>query len=619
MCGIAGFLHFDNGRDADINKLKEITDCLIHRGPDGAGYFAENEIALGHRRLSIIDLNTGDQPMKYHDKNYIIVFNGEIYNYVELKYELEQDGYIFKTNSDTEVILAAYKKWGIDCQNKFNGMWAFALWDNENKKLFLSRDRMGEKPLFYAIHDNSIIFSSEIKSLLKYGVPQKPNTDLLQLYFSFGYIPEPNSFYKNIFKLPAANCLIVHKGEIKINEYWKFNQIDELPLISDRKFVHDEFLSLLKDSVRIRMRSDVPFGAFLSGGLDSSTIVALMSDVSKNPISTFTIGFKERQFDERELANDVALMYKTNHHEHLVEPATFEESLEKVMFHFDEPFGDSSAIPTGYVSRHAVSKVKMVLTGDGGDEVLSGYKPYQGEKFASQYQRIPNFIRKPLPGVIGFFSNYFKGNLRYEMNRAVKVLTNSSLPFNERFVKKLWLSQEVANQLTMDKTLITTSDYVNQFFNSFGMSRDPFYQLMRWHFKMDLQNDYLTKVDRMSMAYSLETRLPFLDFRLLELMIRVDKHIKMEGYTRKSVLRHTMKSKLPKSILNAPKKGFGVPLREWFKGDDFNERLKQLYTKDIGLNKNLIKKLVEDNVSGRYDYGNIIWMMLVYKAWIEKY
>ena len=373
MCGIAGIFHFDPSRSVNESVLKKMTTTLSHRGPDGEGFYCKNNIGLGHRRLAIIDLTTGDQPIFNEDKSIAIIFNGEIYNYVELRDELRKLGCSFRTNSDTEVIIRAYETWGTDCQNKLNGMWAFALWDEKKNQLFISRDRIGEKPLYYSTHDNTFVFGSEIKSVLAYGCPRIPNLELTELYLTLGYVPAPYTFYKNISKLQAGHYLIVSQNSVQEKKYWDMPEIDEDNMISDKKQVYEQFENLLRDSVRIRMRSDVPYGAFLSGGLDSAGIVALMSEISKEPVRTFTIGFKEKMFDERKLAAEVAQKFKTDHHEYMIEHAAFDNALKNVMYHFDEPFGDSSALPTGQVSKIAVQKVKMVLTGDGGDEVLSGY------------------------------------------------------------------------------------------------------------------------------------------------------------------------------------------------------------------------------------------------------
>lgn len=619
MCGITGFLHFDYNRKADETLLKKMMNTMVHRGPDGEGMFCFNNLALGHRRLSIIDLSTGDQPIYNQNKSICIIYNGEIYNYIELRDELKQLGCRFFTNSDTEVILRAYEIWGRNCQDKLNGMWAFAVWDEKRKELFISRDRMGEKPLYYGVYDNTFVFGSEIKSLLAYGFPSVPNTELTELYLSLGYIPAPYSFYKNVFKLRAGHFLIVKNGAVTESKYWDIPEINEDNMYSDKKKVYDFFSATLHDAVRIRMRSDVSYGAFLSGGLDSSSVVAIMSEISPQPVRTFTIGFSDKQFDERRKARDVSEKFKTKHFEFEVQPDGFDESLNKVLYHYDEPFGDSSAIPTGYVSKIAAQKVKMVLTGDGGDEVLSGYNAYQVEKFAEYYQKIPYFMRNVFPGMLIAFGGLFKGNIRYKINQLTRIFLYANQDYNQRIrMKYSWYIPDLIQEMTCDLgQQISFSDFINDFYKKYNVI-DSFYKLMLFHLKILLPDDFLVKVDRMSMAYSLETRIPFLDFRLVEFMVQVSKDMKMQGFERKSILRNTIGKKLPASVLCGPKKGFTVPLREWFRDPYFNTRLYSIYTDDFGLNKKAIKKVVMENKEGRADLGNFIWMLFVLKEWYSR-
>lgn len=613
MCGIAGVFNFDVDNKIDTNRLKRMTDVISYRGPDGEGHHVEKNIGLGHRRLSIIDLSTGDQPMYSEDRSIVIVYNGEIYNYIELRNELIKLGHHFRTNSDTEVIIRAYQHWGIECQNKLNGMWAFALWDDNEKQLMLSVDRMSEKPLHYTVTDNGIIFGSEMKSLFEYGVPKEYNMEYTELYLSFGFIPAPFTFFKNIHKLEPGTCLLVHDRKVKQSRYWDLPEVDESAMIKNKAEVYETFESLFEDSVKIRMRSDVPFGAFLSGGLDSSCIVALMSQISTFSIETFTIGFEEKAYDERHLARDVSNHFSTNHHEEVVLPSTFEKSLDQVVFHYDEPFGDSSAIPTGYVSKFAASKVKMVLTGDGGDEVLSGYNLYRHEKFATRYQKLPKWFKRKAPSIISAMPSFGKESLSYKLSQAELIASSFNLDFNSRYLHKdLYGDLATIKSLTKNLKAYPVEDFMNDFMNK-SHFKDPFYKLMYLHYKLTLPNDMLVKVDRMSMSHSLETRAPFLDYRLIEYMVKVDKSIKMEGLQNKSVLRNTIGKKLPDSLLDAPKKGFSVPLKKWFQQDGFQPKLNDLGSDLAFIDQDVINKLVHENTSfgGQIKTGNIIWMLFV--------
>jgi len=570
MCGITGFLHFDKKRKADANKLKCMTDIIKYRGPDREGFYINENIGIGHRRLSIIDLDTGDQPMFSDDKDIVIVLNGEIYNYIELREELKKLGYNFKTTSDTEVVLKAYEEWGYNCQNKFNGMWAFAIWDNSKNELFISRDRIGEKPLHYTIFENSFIFGSEMKSLFSYGVPKNHDLSLLEIYLVLTNIPEPYSFYKNIFKLKAGHYLIVKNNKVNEFQYWDLPEIDESNMLKDKEYVYSKF-----------------------------------------PVNTFTIGFPEKDFDESKLALDVAVKFNTLHHIGTVTPENFDEIIAKTAFHYDEPFGDSSAIPTGYVSKFAKGKVKMVLTGDGGDEVLSGYNSFVGIKIALSYQLLPLIFQKGIPKFISLFKYLSKGRVRLKLNKIESISKTASLPFDKRIIQKMpYTDYNYIKKLVSNISgIYSIEDYFSEIMSKCPL-KDEFYKLMYLNFKFNLPNDYLVKVDRMSMANSLEARMPFLDYRLIELMVKVDKNVKMQGWERKSVLRKTIGKTLPDSLLKAPKKGFGIPLREWFKKDSFGNKINtNLNEIKTILDKNTVDIIVNENNKGLKDHGNFIWSM----------
>ena len=493
-------------------------------------------------------------------------------------------------------------------------MWSFSIWDKLKQELFLSRDRIGEKPLHYSVYENSLIFGSEMKSLFVYGVPKVPDYSLLELYLVFTNIPEPFSFYKNIKKLRAGHYILVKDGNVKEYKYWDLPEIDESNMKTNKQLVYEQFNFLLKDAVKIRMRSDVPFGAFLSGGLDSSSIVSVMSENSNYPINTFTIGFPEKAFDESKLAEKVAKKFNTNHNLGTVHSEDFNEILNKAAFHYDEPFGDSSAIPTGYVSKFAAAKVKMVLTGDGGDEALSGYNSYLGLKIAGMINRAPDFLKSSCLQMNTLASQLFKGNIRYKLNKVDDVIRTANLSFNDRIAKKtIYADFNHIKALTskVSSNVISIEDYLSDFMNKTNY-KDSFYKLMYYNYKHSLPNDYLVKVDRMSMAHSLETRVPFLDYRLIEFMATVDKNIKLQGFEKKSVLRKTIGKTLPDAILNAPKKGFGIPLVDWFKDDSFKNQIDvNLGSASKLLSKKIINKIVEENRSGKRDNGNFLWTLMM--------
>jgi len=619
VCGIAGILHLADGIAAP-DAVAAMTRTLAHRGPDGQGIYANGPIALGHRRLAIIDLDTGQQPMSSSDGTLVLSFNGEIYNYVELKRELERAGRTFRTSSDTEVLIAAYEAWGLDCLERLNGMWAVALWDPRERRLVLSRDRLGEKPLFYALHGETLIFASEIKALLAYGVPVRPRLDLLEIYLTLGYIPAPHTFYDGIHKLRAGHVLVASGGQISERRYWSVPIRDEAAFHTDVASIEEQFASTLDDAVRIRMRSDVPFGAFLSGGLDSGSIVSLMSRHSSHPVQTFTIGFAERAFDERTAAREIAAELGTHHHEYAVDVGSYEEAMERILHHYDEPFGDSSAIPTGYLCQFARQHVKMALTGDGGDEALSGYTTYQGEAFSAGYRKLPAIFQRGLPRAVRALSARFTGRPRYALNRVERVFRTATTSFESRLAAKLAYTdtssiRRIAGHLG---TKVWPFEELLSDTLADCPYNDPFYRLMWFHLHVSLPDDMLVKVDRMSMAFALETRMPFLDHRIIELMSVTDRRVKMPHFQRKAILRNTAARALPRSALRRAKRGFVVPLRDWLRGDVVSQQRERQTSlaSTLGIPQNELLALVDENAAGTADHGNFLWMLDVLGRWL---
>jgi len=562
MCGIAGYIDLSLQRPASAEILRRMTDSLAHRGPDADGHFTEGAVGLGHRRLAIIDLHSGQQPMFSDDKQIVLTYNGEIYNYIELRQDLIGRGHRFQTDSDSEVLLAAYSEWGTRCVEYFNGMWAFAIWDKRNHRLFCSRDRMGEKPFFYSTKDNTFVFGSEIKALFAYGVSREPNWEVLDALLSFLYIPAPHTFFKQIMKLPPGHSLIVENGNVKIEQHYN------IPMLPDSEFQQNEskilrdFEELLYDSVRIRMRSDVPFGAFLSGGLDSGSVVAAMAETSQTPVTTCTIGFSEKAFDERDLAKDVANRFQTKHFEQEVDLTDGLGLMPVLAWHFDEPFGDSSALPTYIVSKIARKKVKMVLTGDGGDEVLSGYSIHHREYVGTYLRRLygtpllssmlSGVTKLPLP----------KG--RRKIKHWAKLVDRADMDLVSRIIDmQNGFTSNLRTDLLKDrKDVRPAREFIDEVLSPYHHCSD-FTKFNYWLSRISLPDDMLCKVDRASMANSLETRIPFLDHRLVDLLATVPAGIKLKHFVRKYILRQTVAKKLPNSLLSAPKKGFSIPLARW--------------------------------------------------------
>ena len=568
MCGIAGLLRTSGLLPTDSVTVTAMTDCLAHRGPDGSGQYVGDGVVLGHRRLSIIDLATGDQPFVSADRRLALVYNGELYNYLEIRAELKALGRTFRTESDTEVILQAYEEWGTDCLARFNGMWAFALWDSRNQVLFCARDRLGEKPFFYAERSGAFTFGSEIKALFAAGQPREVNEEMFDAILCFGYLPAPYTTYRGVRKLPAGCFLVVAAGRVEVRRYWQMPSFPAEALRTDTARINAQFAELFADSVRLRMRSDVPVGAFLSGGLDSASVVAAMSSHSERRVRTCTIGF-EGGSDERPLARLVAERFNTEHSEAVVGREHAEGLLHRLAWHFDEPFADTSALPSYVVSKIARELVTVVLTGDGGDEVLGGYPVHQSEKLASMWQQLPSRFA-------GRRARYPRLSLLSRLPPAFVVRAGARSLLdgaNEDFISRLERKQ-IGFSAAQRRALIGGNPRVRpaREFITEALAgceaQDGIGLLNFWLHTVALPERYLCKVDRSSMAHSLEARVPFLDPRLVELMAGVSPAVKMPGVTRKAVLRDTIGRQLPEPLLKASKRGFDPPLARWLERRD---------------------------------------------------
>ena len=612
MCGIAGFVHFDAHKPVDTDLLRRITRVLQHRGPDGEGYWVSGNVGLGHRRLAIIDLQTGDQPMSSADGAVTIVFNGEIYNYLELREELASRGHRFRTSSDTEIILAAYREWGTTCVEHFNGMWAFALWDEHEKKLFCSRDRAGEKPFYYAVAGATFVFGSEIKALFAYGLPKSLDLEVLDAYLCFTYVPGAQTFFKGIRKLRPGHSLVVRAGTVQESAYWELKIAPSQEARTDESRILEEFESLFESSVALRMRSDVPFGAFLSGGLDSSSVVAVMSGISSSPVQTCTIGFDNPAFDERHLARLVANKFHTKHSELLVNPIDADQLLPKLALHYDEPFGDSSALPSYLVSQIASKRVKMVLTGDGGDEVLCGYTIHVGEKIATLIDRLPSRVgKRMLPACATAARRVARGGSKRKLLRLERVVHSSAMDFEDRLEsKQSGFSRSERYKLIQSRAARPARDYILEAIRPVR-DRDNFTKLNYWLTKVALPDDMLCKLDRASMAHALETRTPFLDHRIIELMANVSMALKLKYFQRKTVLRKTVARRLPPELLSASKRGFAVPLCEWVqRGSVDGLEARAFRAADSGLlSKQALRGILTEHKMGNRDASQAVWCL----------
>ena len=615
MCGIAGLVG-RNGEAVDPAQVRAMCQTIVHRGPDDDGIYARGPVGLGMRRLSIIDLSGGKQPIHNEDQSVWVVFNGEIYNFPELRRELEGRGHRFYTHSDTEVIVHLYEEMGADCVKKLRGMFAIALYDERKQSLLLARDRLGKKPLHYALHHGRLLFGSEIKTLLAVA-PQlaDANPEGLLQYFYFGYIPDPLTAFRQIHKLPPGCLLEYAGGKIQIRQYWDLPQYGANPPASEEECL-DELERRLAEAVRIRLISDVPLGALLSGGVDSSIVVALMARASAGPVKTFSIGFRAEQFNEAEYARLVAQKFATEHHQLIVDP-NIEETLDFLSRMLEEPFGDSSMLPTYYVSRMARQHVTVALSGDGGDELFAGY-----DRYIVAMNR-----RSPVPGWVGqIYRNQLHGLVPpgfYGKNRA----WNASLPERDRYLDDV----SFFPALHRERTLFTDAfleqagrlpDPLKQFraYYDEAPAKDPLSRLLYLDTKTYLTADILAKVDRMSMATSLEVRVPMLDHEFVEWAAGLPIEWKFRNNTRKYILKKLAERLgIPSELLHRRKQGFQLPLVEWMRNElqeQFFRVLLEPRTLQRGYFKPAaVRTLVDEHLRGRRNRSGLLWRMLVLELW----
>ncbi|HXG95304.1 MAG TPA: asparagine synthase (glutamine-hydrolyzing) [Blastocatellia bacterium] len=630
MCGIAGIAH-SSSQPVDEAALHRMCDAMIHRGPDEEGYYFNKTddgsygVGLGIRRLSIIDLETGSQPIHNEDGSVWVVLNGEIYNYPELRSHLESLGHSFYTRSDTEAIVHAYEQYGLDAPKHLRGMFAFALWDENNQRLVLARDRLGKKPLLYSIKNGKLIFASEFQAMLEHTeVSRDINREALSLYLSFMCVPAPATAFADIKKLMPAHMLVWEKGSATILRYWSPDFTKKIA-ISEQEAA-EQTISLLSDAVKVRLMSDVPLGAFLSGGVDSSAVVALMSELSPARVKTFSIGFEEQDYSELSHARRVAERFDTDHHEFVVRPDAL-EVLPTLVRHYGEPYADSSAIPTYYLSKLARQHVTVALNGDGGDESFAGYERYAAMRIAERYQRLPAFLRKqvvePALGAIPAPSSS-----RSRSGRARRFVTAMGLPRAERYLSlTAAIGDELKGQLCTREFLDQTTEAkaingLNAWFVGNG-EVDVVDRAMMADTAHYLPNDLLVKVDIASMANSLEARSPFLDHNVIEFAASLPAQYKLRGLATKRLLKRALRGLVPHENLTRSKQGFGVPIGEWFRGKlkGFLEEtiLSQRALRRNYFNASAVRNLFEQHTEGRRDFSHQLWTLLMLELWHQQF
>lgn len=627
MCGICGIVK-QGSRKVEEGSLRSMLRELLHRGPDDEGvYFKETSkcsVALGHRRLSIIDLSGGRQPIFNEDKSIVIVLNGEIYNFRELRDELEKRGHSFQTHSDTEVVVHLYEDYGEKCLNYLRGAWAFAIWDEKNSRLFLARDRVGKRPLLYAFHNGDFIFASEFKALLAYpGISKEINLEALDAYMSYGYVPAPLSIFKAIFKVLPANYLILEGGNIKAKKYWSLNFREKINLPEDE--ICRRIREGIRDAVEIRMISDVPLGAFLSGGIDSSIVVGLMSELSNKRIKTFSIGFNEESYNELNYARIVAKKFNTEHEEFIVTP-DIKAVLPLLAERFGEPYADSSAVPSYYLAKMTRSRVSVALNGDGGDELFAGYQRYLANRLAcSRYIKAflafggGTLFKKLIPD--GLSPKNFLAKLKrfFQAASDEPVLRYSKwVGFFEEDVKSGLYSAHFKNWHKNFDALQWPKEIFREAEGLDGVDTFLYADTM-----LNLPNDLLVKMDIACMANSLEGRSPFLDYRLMEFAASIPSELKVKNNISKYILRKSFRDILPLEIAKRAKMGFALPLGYWLRSELKNfvegELLSEKCLKRGYFNPAAIKGLLKEHFAAKKDLTHQLWALLMLELWHQKF
>jgi asparagine synthase (glutamine-hydrolysing) len=667
MCGIAGAAWSQEAPPIDLATLERMTTVLAHRGPDDAGYYhsiqaphgtgsdlptTESVVpstmpgggqgvgALGHRRLSIIDLAGGHQPLSNEDGTVWIAFNGEIYNYQELQRSLENQGHRFRTSSDTETIVHLYEEYGTECVHRLRGMFAFAIWDARRGEMFLARDRVGKKPLVYRADRGQLLFGSELKALLQVpDIPRELDLTSLDQYLTYQYVPHPRSILKGFSKLSPAHWALFRDGKLELRRYWRpgFEEdetssdgapsnVSRAPDRVAPSEARGDLRKLLTEAVRLRMRSDVPLGAFLSGGIDSTIITGLMQELSSRPVQTFSIGFSVAAFDERSFAREAARHLKTEHHEFVVEPAAL-EILPRLIWHYDEPFADSSAIPTMYLAEMTRKHVTVALSGDGGDELFAGYDRYRAVRLGDRFDRLPALFRNALTAQCW---QRLPASTRQKSSRRrlKRLLSALAYPPERRYLK--WVSIfDDARRTTLYSDGIAAAlsgldpaDFLLDAYRECPR-RDFVTRTTAADFLTYLPCDILTKVDIATMAYGLEARCPFLDQELVRFAAKMPIDWKLRGSRGKRILTETFGDLVPPSLVGRPKMGFGVPLDHWFRNE-----LKDLLCDSLLSRKSLerglfrretIEGLVHEHTTGRWDHSYRLWSLLVLEQWQQKF
>lgn len=602
MCGIAGFI---NNKENKKEIIKKMTDKIVHRGPDAEGFYVDDNVALGHRRLSIIDLSGGDQPLYNEDKSIVVIFNGEIYNYIELKDELKKDGHKFKTKSDTEVLVHGYEKWGKELPKHLRGMFAFAIYNKKDNSLFLARDNFGIKPLYYYENNDTFMFASEIKSFLEHPDFNKElNKDLIAPYLSFSFTPTKDTLFKNVYRLNPGTSLYINKGKKEINRFFNLEFNIKKEPYDD---VVNNIANLMKESVDKHMLSDVEVGSFLSSGVDSSYLVALA-----RPDKTYTVGYSDKKYNEIEYAKTLAKELKINNKSKIITKEEYLNIIPKIMYYMDEPTSDPAAVALYFVANLASKDLKVVLSGEGADEFFGGYNFYRSDVDVSWYNKLPKFIRRSVAKIC----------LHLPEVKGINFLIRRGLTLEENYigVNKVF-SEKEAKRILKDEIKIKNKDITKEVYDEFK-DKDDITKMQAIDINFWLIKDILQKADRMTMANSIEGRVPFIDKEVFKYASSLPIEYKVTKENTKVALRDAAKKVIPTEAYKKKKLGFPVPLRSWMRDEDFYNEIKSVYSLDIAkelFNQKYIMKLLDQHYTGKKDNYKKVWTIYCLLKWYQVY
>lgn len=620
MCGICGVVSFEPEQDIDNSILQKMNRTLHHRGPDDEGYYQDSRASLAMRRLSIIDLHTGQQPISNERGDIWVVYNGEIYNFQPLRADLEKRGHIFKTRTDTEVIVHAYEEYGEDCVKRFNGMFALALWDSPKCRLLLARDHMGIKPLYYWTGQDKLVFGSELKALAAHpAVPRRVNLAAIDLFLSLEYIPSPLTIYEDVYKIPPGHMLVLEAGRLKVSQFW---DIPVQPVGENEEECAEILAGLMKEAVGMRLISDVPLGAFLSGGIDSSSVVGYMSQFGSKPVQTFSIGFQDATYNELPYAQAVADHFGAQHRFEVLNPDV-SSLAEELVQHHDEPFADTSIFPTYLVSKLAREHVKVALSGDGGDELFAGYDTYIAEQLSRYYGKLPALVRRDvMPAFAGLLPPQpaKKGTI----NKVKRMIEGASLdPALQHTRWMIFMNErdkECLYRPDLKRTLEqgSTTAFFEGYFHK-AHSFDSLAQQQYVDIKTYLADDILTKVDRMSMAVSLEARVPLLDHRIAEFALNLPPYMKLSRSRTKIIMRRAVKRLVPDLVIEKPKEGFSIPMKHWL-GTSLKPMMLDLLSNDTVKRRGYfhpatVSTWIQEHLEGRVNHSHRLWALMVLELW----